>query len=196
MSGKLMLTALAVSAMAVGCGGNGRDLTGREAPGGSPGTTGTSGSASATMTLTGCVQAGDPAGSYVLIPTRGGDRAGTSGTGETGTGGSESRESGRDQSTTGAPYRLIPTGNVDFGEQVGKEVTVTGEIARSDEGDDARTGMSGQAGTDERNRQQRGTNTGNTAGSQGYGAGVDESARFFRVTQLTKVAERCPAGGR
>lgn len=112
---------------------------------GTTGTTGTTGSDSPRVsgdrppiTVTGCVQRGTPAGTYVLRTTPEDERAAREqrpdeGERPMGTGGSS--PGGRDVAVTapGGTYRLIP-GNQenDLGRYEGRQVQVTGEIANPD----------------------------------------------------------------
>jgi hypothetical protein len=111
-------------------------------------------------------------------------------------------------------YRLIATGNLDFGQNVGKEVTVTGEIAR--EANDNTVGTTGPAGGQDQNkggesslkdrRQRQGTSgqgdvgtnleSGSSRGSgggrvQGDAADQTAGAKFLRVTSMNKVSDSC-----
>ncbi len=202
---KLWLGALAIGALAIGCGSN-RNT-------GTQGTTGTSGSTDvnggATMTLRGCVENGVPAGTYVLKTIGSaegteGNTAATSGSKEPSGSDVNGVVSGERTETT---YRLIPTGSLDPGENLGKEVSVTGELATEEPGNTPTTGTSGpgSAATVPPKGQRpagnggAGTNLEN-GGSNGSGGGrvhgnaPDESAgaKFFRVTSMTKVSESCP----
>jgi hypothetical protein len=108
---------------------------------------------------------------------------------------------------SGATYRLIATGNLDIGSNLGKEVAITGELARqardnagtvglpsgTASGDRTRRDESGQggAGTDLESGGSRGSGNGRVQGS----ASDDlAGARFFRVTSMTKVSDECRTG--
>jgi hypothetical protein len=169
------------------------------------------------MTLTGCVQDGTPAGTYVLKSAPSArDTQGTSG-----------RKSGG-QDVNGvmteqgeATYRLIPTGNLDFGQNVGKEVSATGQLASQVQDNNGAAGTSGSTGNDQGTPGNSGSSSGGdrtqrqgtkgqgdagtnleSGGSQGSGGGrvqgdardEDLGARFFRVTSMTKIADKCTTG--
>jgi hypothetical protein len=159
--------ALAVSALAIGCGGGNRN-------GGTQGAAGTSGAVDVnggkTMTLRGCVQYGSPSGTFVLQTSGGlqGTAGGTAGNGSRqGAGETDvnGMRSGRAREGVGT-YRLIATGNLDLGQNVGKEVTLTGEVATPVQENPGTTGTSGAG---------QGSNNGT----------------FFRVTSMTKLADGC-----
>lgn len=196
------LGAMAIGAIAIGCGGgNDRGQT-------TEGTTGTSGAANVAggqaMTLRGCVEAGSPPGTYVLRTTGSGEgeRGGTAGTSGSG-GGSGANVSGtRREQPEGVPFRLIATGNLDIGKNLGKEVTVSGELANRAQEGTGGVGTGGSAGDQTRRRQGGEGDVGTdlqSGSSQGSGAGrIQGSAsdqyvggQFFRVTSLTKVSDAC-----
>lgn len=132
----LFMGAVTISAMAAGCGSNrGQEST--------VGTSGTNGGHA--MTLRGCVEPGSPAGTYVLrtsaSPKAGGDTAGTGGSRER----SGANVNGAFENQREGFYRLIATGNLDIGQNVHKEVTVTGEVARPAQ-DNGTTGTTGPGG--------------------------------------------------
>jgi hypothetical protein len=201
-----LVGALALGLIASGCGrGNDHGRGTR----GAAGTSGTDVVGGTTMTLRGCVEAGIPAGTYVLRSTATGDeeRGGTTGT----SGNRRPDVNGvvPDQES-GATYRLIATGSLDIGSNLGKEVAITGELARQARdnagtvglppsgraaGDRARRDESGQggAGSDLESGGSRGSGNGRVQGS----ASDDlAGARFFRVTSMTKVSDHCAAGQR
>lgn len=206
----LWIGALAITAVAAGCGGSNRN-------GGTQGASGTSGSADVnagrTMTLRGCVEPSSPGGTYLLRTI--GSAEGTGGT--AGTSGGTQSSGGADVNGTkldqnGATYRLIATGNLDIGQNLGKEVSVSGEIANQAQdqrpGAPGASGTAGTPGSNDRTRRQgtsgegdAGTNL-QSGASQGSGNGrvqgsaADEyaGARFFRVTSMTKVSDNCATG--
>lgn len=196
----LWMGALAISALALGCGhGN----SGTQGAAGTSGSTDVSGGR--TMTLRGCVEAGSPGGTYVLRPTASEGAKGTSGSSGSGAGSDVNGINQQNNQT----YRLIATGNLDIGQNIGKEVSVTGELANRAQDN---TGPGGTSGSASRDRTQRQGTSGQGAagtdlesgGSQGSGNGrVQGSAsddtlggRFFRVTAMTKVSDACPTSGR
>lgn len=158
--------ALVVVGLSTGCKGNfqrsSNDNNGRT------GSTGTSGTADVnggqTLTLRGCVENGVPTGTYVLRATV---PAETPGAGTAATSGSN-----QGSRVTGV-YRLIATGNVDFGQNLGKEVAVTGELARQSH--DNTVGTTGPAG----------------GRAQGDAADHTAGAKFLRVTSMNKVGDSC-----
>jgi hypothetical protein len=127
-----------------------------------------------------------PAGTYVLrtngpAETPGG---GTAATSENRQGSSEQdangRRHGRSLETAGL-YRLIATGNLDFGQNLGKEVTVTGEMAKQSY--DNTVGTTGPVGGDKRQ--------GSSGRVQGNAADQNAAARFLRVTSIEKISDSC-----
>jgi hypothetical protein len=182
---KVWMSVVAIGgSLALGCGGN-KDQS-------MWGGVGTSGSNAPSMSLTGCVQEGTPAGTYVLktIGPPEGPRSGTAGTsGGQSAGGSQSTPLGAGGSrNAGQSYRLIASGNLDLGQNLGKEVKVTGQLAN--QAPDT-TGTSGAT------RERQGS-----AGASGEGAVGTRPDRqapqatggadaFFRVTEVTKVGDRC-----
>lgn len=182
---KVWLGALAVSALAVGCGSSGKN-------GGTEGAAGTSGSSGAaggqTMILTGCVQEGMPAGTYVLKTSTDEGTAGTSGTGKEGAQSSSSQAAGghdeRGATIVSRTYRLIATGNLDLGQNLGKEVSVTGQPATQAQDNTGAAGTSGSANDDRTARRD----------TRGEGASDQVASQFFRVTSMSKLADQCSSG--
>jgi hypothetical protein len=148
-----------------------------------------------------------------------GETAGTSGSNR----GSGTNVNGTMQNQGNAVYRLIATGSLDIGQNLGKEVTVTGEVATQARnntataprsgaaGESAAAGNSGAAantGQSGDRTQRRTTGEGDhstnleSGASQGSGNGrvqgsaADQLApgQFFRVTSMTKVADICGSG--
>ena len=129
------------------------------------------------VTATGCLRAGDTAGSYQLTDVqmqggggrRGGDTGAATGTG-TGTG--EQRGRGNPPNT----LMLTATSDVDLKPHVGHKIEVTGTMSGG-----GRRGGDAGAGS--------GTGTGTGAGSGGgQGRG---SARSVTVTSVRMVSESC-----
>jgi hypothetical protein len=155
------------------------------------------------VTVTGCVQSGDPAGTYVLIDTRTETTTAASGQGGTteasGTSGSATEGSGansigsdRARSGPTQTYRLIDDGNVDFGKHLRKEVRVNGRVASLSD-------SSAPAGTTGGERAPEamppsGTTGGTTSPGSPQAGGNTAAPKFLRVTSLTKVADACVGG--
>ena len=117
----LMLSSGFAAALAVAACGGANNAADKNAPGGTPSATGTSGEQK--VTLTGCLQKGSGMREYILTQaSRTGGAVGTSGTA------SESNAVQREQTQAAArSYRL--GGNTDqLDDLVGKQVRVTGRI--------------------------------------------------------------------
>lgn len=192
----LLIGAMAAAVMTSGC-GRGNDDAGTR---GAAGTSGTNVAGGAAMTLRGCVEAGSPAGTYILRTSGLGDErggaAGTSGANRPDVSGTVPDQEG------GQIYRLIATGNLDIGLNLGKEVAITGELARQARDNAGTVGGTGTSGSD-RSRRPAGEGDAGTdlqsGSSQGSGNGRVQGAapdhlagaRFFRVTALSRVSDRC-----
>jgi hypothetical protein len=163
----LWMGAIAIAALAAGCGRNTARNGDSATPNGpaSGGATGTSGSANVSggraLTLRGCVQHGIPAGTYVLKTSAAAPGTATAAKGTSG---------------SAQLYHLIATGHLDLGQNVGKEVSVTGEIANH--AHDNTVGTTGPVGGQDPN-------------DRSGGADVNAGATFFRVTSMNKVADSC-----
>ncbi|RPJ63989.1 MAG: hypothetical protein EHM24_23635 [Acidobacteria bacterium] len=205
--GKLLMASLTVAALTACSGGSGVGNEGRELS--------SEADRSKSMTMTGCLQAGDPAGTYVLRTTSesAGDRArrddrglgsgeeaiGTGGSG--GTGGSSA--GGRDamMSTPAGTFRLIPGAGENLGQYLGQQVRVKGQIAddytdrfqetETPESARRRSQGEGDVGRGVKSEPNRGSGGGRI---QPGPADQSTNAQFFRVTEIDKVADRCAGG--
>lgn len=146
---------------------------------GTTGTTGTTGSdsprasAGEEITVSGCVQGGSPAGTYVLQGTAGSDPSPT--------------------------FRLIPGGQqVDLGDYLNQQVRITGEIAnghsdRMEQDETPETAREqsrgeGDVGRGVASRPNQGSGGGRV---QPDTAAQNVAGRFLRVRSIQKVADGC-----
>ncbi|HSK08819.1 MAG TPA: hypothetical protein VK911_04540 [Vicinamibacterales bacterium] len=165
------------------------------------------------VTLTGCVEGGSPAGTFVLRSTgggdvasgegaapRGGEATGTSGEAGSASGGTGGTSAGGRDAAMRTPhgtYRLIPAGN-DLGRYLGKEVRLTGEIAngytdRMEEGETPegareRASGEGDVGRGVASRPNEGSGAGAV---QPESADQSTAGQFIRVQSIQQVADSC-----
>ncbi len=151
-------------------------------------------------TVTGCLRAGDTAGTYMLtdVQMQGGGGAGAAGT----AGGGTTAAGGGTQGRGGAPGSIMLTADssVDLKAHVGHKIEVTGTLAGGGRrgGDAATTGTAtgtttGGSGT------ATATGTGSTSGttgaagatSTGQGQGGGRGPRSMTVTNVRMVSESC-----
>ena len=201
---KFMIASMALAAVTACSGGSGVGNEGREMS--------SNADNNQTMTITGCLQAGDPAGTFVLRSSgegaadqaqrddrglgTGEEAIGTSGSG--GTGGSSA--GGRD-ATMGTPagtFRLIAGAGENLGQYVGQQVRVKGQVANDYTDRNEETETPGSARRDSKGEGDVGRGV-NSEPNRGSGAGqiqpgaADQSTngQFFRVTEIDKVADSC-----
>lgn len=166
------------------------------------GTTGTtddqSGQGRGPRTVTGCLRAGDTAGTYMLTDVQRGDRTGTTGTtaggGTTTTGGGTTTTGGGGTTAAGergqmpTSLTLNPESGVDLKAHVGHKIEVTGTMAGGRGGGDTTSGTTG-GGT---------TTTGGGSTTAGGGSGQTTTGGQARtgsptmnVTSVRMIAESC-----
>jgi hypothetical protein len=165
---------------------------------GTAGTTGTtddqSGQQRGPRTVTGCLRAGDTAGTYMLTDIQMGNRTGdtTAGAGSTTTGGGTTATTGSATTAEGqrgqmpTSVMLNPESGVDLKAHVGHKVEVTGTMAAGGRrGGDTTTGTTG-GGT---------TTTGGTTAGGGTGqettGGQAHVTRTLNVTSVRMISESC-----
>jgi hypothetical protein len=180
------VTAAAVAALAVACGGGNQSRGAGSAQGGANGAADRS---RPRATLTGCLQSGDQPGSYVL---RLGSAADTA---TTGTATSE-------PSATGAwaqarEFRVMPPSGEDLSQHLNARVAINGYV---ESGSSAAAG----GGTDRSSDQSAnsgaatgtaGTSAGQgTAGSTGGASSSGSGMQVLRAESIRKVADRCIEG--
>jgi len=153
-----------------------------------------SGQARGPRTVTGCLRAGDTAGSYMLTDIQMGNRSGdttagggstTTGGGTTATTGSTTAEGQRGQMPTSV--MLNPESGVDLKAHVGHKVEVTGTMAGAGRrGGDTTTGTTGGTTTTGGGGATAGGGTGQeTTGGQG------RATRTLNVTSVRMISESC-----
>jgi len=182
--------------------------------------TGTSGqdpqgqrSAPRPVTATGCLRAGDTAGSYMLTDVqmqggggrRGGDTTGTTATGgttggttagSTGGGGGTTASGGQGRGNMPTSLMLSPAADVDLKPHVGHKVEVTGTMmARGGQGAGGTTGGTTGGGSTTGSTTTSGTTGGTTGGStSAAGGGTQGGGRGGRnvtVTSVRMISESC-----
>jgi hypothetical protein len=166
------------------------------------GTTGTSGTTAdqagqgrgGPRTVTGCLRAGDTAGTYMLTDIQMGDRTGattgtTSGTsttsGSTTTSGTSATTGQRGQMPTS--LTLNPESSVDLKAHVGHKVEVTGTMAGGGRrgGDTTTSSTSGTTGT------MTGGGTTGESGQSTTEGGQRAGTRTMNVTSVRMISESC-----
>jgi hypothetical protein len=166
------------------------------------GTTGTSGTTAeqggqgrgGPRTVTGCLRAGDTAGTYMLTDIQMGDRSGTTGTtsgtsttsGSTTTSGTSAEGGQRGQMPTS--LMLNPESSVDLKAHVGHKIEVTGTMAGG-----GRRGGDTTASTSGSTSGETMTGGGTTSGSgqSTTGGGQRGGTRTLNVTSVRMIAESC-----
>ena len=162
---------------------------------GTAGTTGTtadqSGQTRAPRTVTGCLRAGDTAGTYMLTDIQMGNRSGdTTAGGSTTTGGTTATtgttaEGQRGQMPTSV--MLNPESGVDLKAHVGHKIEVTGTMAGGGRrGGDTTTGTTGGGTTTTGG----GTTAGGGSGQETTG-GQAHATRTLNVTSVRMISETC-----
>lgn len=165
---------------------------------GTAGTTGTteaqSGQSRGPRTVTGCLRAGDTAGTYMLTDIQMGNRSGdtTAGGGSTTTGGGTTATTGttaqgqRGQMPTS--LMLNPESGVDLKAHVGHKIEVTGTMAGGRSGGDTTTGTTGGGTTTTGGGGT--TTTGGGTGQETTG-GQAHATRTLNVTSVRMISESC-----
>ena len=145
------------------------------------------------VTATGCLRAGDTAGSYMLTDVqmqgggrRGGDTTGTTATGgttggttagSTGGGGGTTASGGQGRGNMPTSLMLSPAADVDLKPHVGHKIEVTGTMmARGGQGASGTTG---------------GTTGGGTSAAGGGTQGGGRGGRNVTVTSVRMISESC-----
>ena len=208
---KRVLTATCVAAMfAVGLAAQSTGTAGTASQ--DPQASGGQGRGGGPRTVTGCLRAGDTAGTYTLTdivmqPPGGGaatTTAGSTAAGGTTAGTGTAATAGGGQPAGGAPMSavLVPDPSIDLKPHVGHKIEVTGSLVgggRRGGGDPAATGTgtatgsttTGGAGT----ATATGTGTGSTSGTGTSGAapatGQGRGMRQMTVTAVRMVSESC-----
>jgi hypothetical protein len=157
-------------------------------------TTGTTGASeqsgqARSRTVTGCLRAGDTAGTYMLTDlqmgstagTTAGGGTGTTGTGATATGGGMAAGGGGGQMPTS--LMLSPASSVDLKAHIGHKVEVTGTMQGAHPAGDTTTGTTGAGATG------GGATGGGEAGQTA--AGGSQHPRTMDVSSVRMVSESC-----
>ena len=155
-----------------------------------------SGQARGPRTVTGCLRAGDTAGTYMLTDIQMGNRSGdttaggggstTTGGGTTATTGSTTAEGQRGQMPTSV--MLNPESGVDLKAHVGHKIEVTGTMAGGGRrGGDTTAGTTGSGTTTTGGG---GTTAGGGTGQQTTG-GQGRASRTLDVTSVRMISETC-----
>ena len=196
---RLLMASVAISALAACGGGSGVGNEGAALS--------SDADKNPTMTITGCLQAGDPAGTFVLRSIDAGPRdlARREGEGAVGTGGTGGASAGGRDATMATPrgtYRLIAGAGEDLGRYLGQQVSVKGQIANAytDRDEEVETPESSRRRSQGEGDVGRGVNSepnrGSGAGQIQPGAADQSTAgQFFRVTEIDKVADSCSGQG-
>jgi hypothetical protein len=159
-------------------------------------------------TVTGCLRAGDTAGTYMLtdIQMQAGGGGGTTGTttggGTTTTGGGGTTAGGGTAGTGGqgrggmTTVMLSPASDVDLKPHVGHKIEVTGTYAGGRRGGDTTSGTTGgtTGGTTTTGGGTTATGGGTTAGGTGQtttGGQGSGGARTMNVTSVRMISESC-----
>ena len=164
------------------------------------------------VTATGCLRAGDTAGSYMLTDVqmqgggrRGGDTTGTTATGgttggttagSTGGGGGTTASGGQGRGNMPTSLMLSPAADVDLKPHVGHKIEVTGTMmARGGQGAGGTTGGTTGGGTTTGSTTTSGTTGGTTGGgTSAAGGGTQGGGRGGRnvtVTSVRMISESC-----